>query len=100
MPSSARSTSARSSVEDELEALRRELSQPRATEEAETAKSSSEPPSSEPRDPVETVLTDLRRALGEAADDAEELIAAHPFASVAAAFLLGVLVANGLSRGK
>lgn len=52
------------------------------------------------RPEIEKVLRDLQDRLGEAADEAEDTIAAHPFASVAAAFLLGVLVANLMSRGK
>lgn len=47
---------------------------------------------------VERALHDLQAKLGEVADDAEDMVAAHPYASVAAAFLLGILVANFLSR--
>ena len=46
------------------------------------------------------MLGELQDRLSDAADDAEHIIAANPFASVAAAFLLGVLVANVMSRGK
>lgn len=81
-------------LEEELEALRRELPQIPVMEEADTASAS------DARAGIEKVLQDLQEKLGEAADEAEDMIAAHPFASVAAAFLLGVLVANFMSRGR
>lgn len=52
------------------------------------------------RSEVQRVLGELQEKFAETADDAEELIAAHPFASLAAAFLLGILVANVMSRGR
>ncbi len=86
------------SLEEELETLRRELSQPRVREETDAAAAT--PDVSGARADIEKVLHDLQETLGEAAEDAEETIAAHPFAAVAAAFLLGILVANLMSRGK
>jgi ElaB/YqjD/DUF883 family membrane-anchored ribosome-binding protein len=86
-------------LQEELEALRRELSQTPVLEEAEAA-SAAPNDRQGARAEIEKVLGELQEKLGEAADSAEDTIAAHPFASVAAAFLLGVLVANMLSRGK
>jgi ElaB/YqjD/DUF883 family membrane-anchored ribosome-binding protein len=82
-------------LEEELEALRRELSQIPVMEEADAASAAA----SGARAEIEKVLGELQEKLGETADEAEEMIAANPFASVAAAFLLGVLVANFMSRG-
>jgi ElaB/YqjD/DUF883 family membrane-anchored ribosome-binding protein len=84
------------SLEEELEALRRELSQIPVMEEADAASAAA----SGARAEIEKVLGELQEKLGETADEAEEMIAANPFASVAAAFLLGVLVANFMSRGR
>jgi ElaB/YqjD/DUF883 family membrane-anchored ribosome-binding protein len=89
------------SLQEELEALRRELSQTPIMEEVEAAaaaKASTDAPGADTE--IGKTLRDLQEKLAETADEAEDLIAAHPFASVAAAFLLGVLVANILSRGK
>lgn len=89
-----------SGLQDELEALRREL------QVAPAAESAGEPPpdaasrTGDIRAEVERTLRELQTRLGEAADEAEDAIAANPFASVAAAFLLGVLVANLMSRGR
>ena len=81
-------------LQSELEALRRELPQIPVMEEADAASPS------DTRAEIEKVLHDLKDKLGEAAEEAEDMIAAHPFASVAAAFLLGVLAANLMSRGR
>lgn len=96
----------RGDLQHELEALRRELRQvPRVAEEevasaaAAQAKAAAPPPG-DMRGEIERVLRELQDKLGETADEAEDVIAANPFASVAAAFLLGVLVANVMSRGK
>ncbi|MET0278817.1 MAG: hypothetical protein ABW198_10855 [Pseudorhodoplanes sp.] len=82
-------------LQEELEALRRELLQTPVMEEAAAA-----PDVSGARAEIEKVMRDLQERLGEAADTAEDTIAAHPLASVAAAFLLGILVANFMSRGR
>lgn len=98
--------SGRSDLKRELEALRRELRQvPRVAEEGETASGAAQakatpPPPEDLRGEIERVLRDLQDKLGDASDEAEDIIAANPFASVAAAFLLGVLVANVMSRGR
>lgn len=103
--------SGRSDLQRELEALRRELRQvPRVAEEGETASGAAQaqsfrdeaapPPPEDLRGEIERVLRDLQDKLGDASDEAEDIIAANPFASVAAAFLLGVLVANVMSRGR
>jgi ElaB/YqjD/DUF883 family membrane-anchored ribosome-binding protein len=98
--------SGRSDLQRELEALRRELRQvPRVAEEGEAAsagaaQAKAAPPPEDMRGEIERVLRDLQDKLTETAEDAEDIIAANPFASVAAAFLLGVLVANVMSRGR
>ena len=96
--SSARSSA---SVEQELEALRRELMQTPILEEAEAVAGATKEASSDSagaRADIEKVLRELREKFAEATDDAEELIVAHPFASVAAAFGLGFLLASTLLR--
>ena len=101
MPSSFRSAS----LEDELEALRRELAQippivGKAGEAVAGAAQAAASAAAEAHPEIERVLRELQERLGDATDDAEDIIAAHPFASVAAAFLLGILVANFMSRGR
>ena len=81
-------------LQSELEALRRELRQIPVMEEADAAAPS------DARAEIEKVLHDLKDRLGEATEEAEDIVAAHPLASVAAAFLLGMLVANLMSRGQ
>jgi ElaB/YqjD/DUF883 family membrane-anchored ribosome-binding protein len=100
--SSARSSA---SLEQELEALRRELRQaPHSAEEAGAAAASATASAAEAagdaRSEVERVLGELQARFADATDEAENVITANPFASVAAAFLLGVLVANVMSRGR
>lgn len=86
-------------LHNELEALRRELRQvPVMPDDGEAAASATAPPPGDLRFEVEQVLRELQERLEEAADEAEDMVAAHPFASVAVAFLLGVLVANFMSR--
>jgi ElaB/YqjD/DUF883 family membrane-anchored ribosome-binding protein len=81
-------------LQSELEALRRELRQvPMMGEDGEAA-----PEAGDMRAEIERTLQELQAKLGEVADEAEDMVAAHPYASVAAAFLLGILVANVLSR--
>lgn len=104
--------SGRGDLQRELEALRRELRQvPRVAEEGDAASAAAAqakfsqdtaapPPPENMRGEIERVLRDLQDKLGETAEDAEDIVAAHPFASVAAAFLLGVLVANFMSRAR
>jgi ElaB/YqjD/DUF883 family membrane-anchored ribosome-binding protein len=93
------------SLQEELEALRRELRQVPVMEEDGAAA----PAGGDMRAEIERILRELQdkfgeaerelqAKLGEAADEVEDMVAAHPYASVAAAFLLGVLVANLLSR--
>jgi ElaB/YqjD/DUF883 family membrane-anchored ribosome-binding protein len=101
MPPSFKSAS----LEDELEALRRELRQvPPIVEQAGAAASGAAKAAVDAaggaRSEVERVLGELQARFADATDEAETVIAANPFASVAAAFLLGVLVANVMSRGK
>jgi ElaB/YqjD/DUF883 family membrane-anchored ribosome-binding protein len=98
----------RGDLQRELEALRRELRQvPRVAEEGDVAsgaaaqaRTGAPPPPEDFRSEIERVLRELQDKLGETAEEAEDVIAANPFASVAAAFLLGVLVANVMSRAR
>jgi ElaB/YqjD/DUF883 family membrane-anchored ribosome-binding protein len=95
----------RGDLQRELEALRRELRQvPRVAEEevasGAATQAAAAPPPNDMRGEIERVLRDLQERLGDATDEAEDLVAAHPLASVAAAFLLGVLVANFMSRAR
>ena len=98
----------RGDLQRELEALRRELRQvPRVAEEGDVASGAAAqanadlpPPPEDIRGEIERVLRELQDKLGETAEEAEDVIAANPFASVAAAFLLGVLVANVMSRAR
>ncbi len=98
----------RGDLQRELEALRRELRQvPRVAEEgdvasgaAAAAKADVPPQPEDIRGEIERVLRELQDKLGETAEEAEDVIAANPFASVAAAFLLGVLVATVMSRAR
>jgi ElaB/YqjD/DUF883 family membrane-anchored ribosome-binding protein len=82
------------SLQEELEALRRELRQVPVMEEDGAAPAAG----GDMRAEIERTLRELQDKLSEAADEAEDMVAAHPYASVAAAFLLGILVANLLSR--
>jgi len=88
----------------ELETLRRELGQvPRVVEEEVAAVANdvaAAAQSGDTRSEVERILHELQERLEEAADDAEDIVAAHPFASVAAAFLLGALVAGLIARAR
>jgi ElaB/YqjD/DUF883 family membrane-anchored ribosome-binding protein len=91
---------AKGKLQDELDALRRELQAvPLVGDDTQSAEKAG-PQSADTRTEIERVLGELQDRLGEGADEAEEIIKANPFASVAAAFLLGVLVANLMSRGK
>lgn len=95
----ARSTSS-ARIQEELEALRRELSEAPVVKQVKEAAAEAVDKASAARPEIESVLGELQERLSGATDEAEEMIAAHPFAAVAAAFLLGVLVANFMSRGK
>lgn len=90
-------------LEDELEALRRDLLPPiveKAGEAVAGAAQAAVSAAAEARPEIERVLRQLQDRIGDAADDAEDIVVAHPFASVATAFLLGILVANFMSRGR
>jgi ElaB/YqjD/DUF883 family membrane-anchored ribosome-binding protein len=92
-------------LQEELEALRRELRQVPVIEEDGAAAAAGgdmraeiERTLREFQDKLGEAERELQVKLGEAADEVEDMVAAHPYASVAAAFLLGILVANFLSR--
>ncbi|MBL8907302.1 MAG: hypothetical protein JNM20_11555 [Rhizobiales bacterium] len=80
------------SVKSELGDLQAELHHAAGAEQAAGA---AEPP---PPGESETVLRELESALGKAGEDAEDLVARHPLAAVAAAFLLGILVGRIMGR--
>ena len=67
-----------SSLQEELEALRRELQQTPILEEVETAAADAQNDNSSARAEIEKTLRDLQEKLAETADEAEDLIAAHP----------------------
>lgn len=98
--SSTFSSTSSARLQEELESLRRELAQAPVVAEAKAAAANAVKEASGARSEIEKVLSDLQERMSGAADEAEEMIAAHPLASVAAAFLLGVLVANFMSRAK
>ena len=80
----------------EIAALRAALVPPRAT--VEPAQDATSAGDAEPVGEVARLLGELRRHLAEAAPVAEEEIATHPLAAVAAAFLLGLALGR-ISRG-
>jgi hypothetical protein len=47
---------------------------------------------------IENLVRELRGKLTEAADDAEQLVTAHPFAAVASALLLGIVIGRMMGR--
>jgi ElaB/YqjD/DUF883 family membrane-anchored ribosome-binding protein len=47
---------------------------------------------------IEKLIRELRGKLTEAADDAEYLVTAHPFAAVASALLLGIVIGRMMGR--
>jgi ElaB/YqjD/DUF883 family membrane-anchored ribosome-binding protein len=54
-----------------------------------------EPP---PRHETDRIFAELESGLTKAGEEAEELVAAHPLAAVAAAFLLGLVAGRILGR--
>ncbi len=47
---------------------------------------------------LEAMLTELRDALAEASDETRDAVASHPIATLAAAFLLGIIVGRITGR--
>jgi ElaB/YqjD/DUF883 family membrane-anchored ribosome-binding protein len=93
----------------ELDALRRELQRaPRIAEEPDVAAAGQPVQGAAAGDPADTgayaevtrILEDLQARLSEVADEAEDLVTAHPAASIATAFLLGLAVGSLLMRTK
>lgn len=79
------------SVKSELGDLQAEL---KHAAQAEAAAGAKAPPPGQ----VETLLEELQSSLGKAGEEAEELVARHPLAAVAAAFLLGILAGRMMGR--
>jgi ElaB/YqjD/DUF883 family membrane-anchored ribosome-binding protein len=70
---------------EELSALQQELG-------GRTAASQEDAASQENRTELDRALEELHRALAGAAAEAEEMVAEHPMASLAAAFCVGMIV--------
>ena len=89
----------RGKLHAELDALKREVKRSESSGDSEKIMRS-ESPRSEPSDhpEVERILRELQLRLAEMTNDAEDAIAAHPLASVGAAFLLGVAVGRLTKR--
>lgn len=87
-------------MEQELEALRRDLSSVPVMEDdgsnAAPARDSSA--DKDMRSEIERVVHELQTHLTDAVDDAEQAVSDHPVAAVAAAFLLGIAVGGLLMR--
>jgi len=84
----ARKRSVKSELGDLQAELHRTTEAEKATAEAEAAQPSE----------AETLLHELEACLGKAGDEAEDLVARHPLAAVAAAFLLGILAGRMMGR--
>ena len=90
---------AAASMQDELEALRRELaSVPIMEDDGSAAASSDASGAADTRSEVERVVRELQEQLRDAVDDAGQVVSDHPVASLAAAFLLGVAAGSLLMR--
>lgn len=91
---------AAATLQDELEALRRELLQVPIMEDdgSSTASAKAVPIDHDIRGEIERVVRELQTQLTDAVDDAGHTVSAHPVASVAAAFLLGVVAGSLLMR--
>ena len=55
-------------------------------------------PAEPPRHETDRIFAELESGLAKAGEEAEELVAAHPLAAVAAAFLLGLVAGRILGR--
>lgn len=90
---------AAASMQDELEALRRELSSvPIMEDDGSAAPAPDERAEPDMRGEIERVVRELQSQLEDAVDDAGQLVSDHPVASLAAAFLLGVAAGSLLMR--
>jgi hypothetical protein len=47
---------------------------------------------------IEKLIRELQGKLADAADDAEQLVTTHPFAAVASALLLGIVIGRMMGR--
>jgi hypothetical protein len=47
---------------------------------------------------IEKLIHELQGKLGDAADDAEQLVTTHPLAAVASALLLGIVIGRMMGR--
>jgi ElaB/YqjD/DUF883 family membrane-anchored ribosome-binding protein len=81
----------------ELHALAAELAQPGAGR-ALPADDDHAKPSGEGSADLEKLIGELQGKLSDAANDAEEIITAHPLAAVASALLLGIVIGRLMGR--
>lgn len=93
---------AAASMQDELEALRRELSSVPIMEDdgSEAAPAQDGAAAGDLRSEIDRVVRELQSHLNEAVDDAGQVVSEHPVASLAAAFLLGVAAGSLLMRAR
>ena len=76
------------SVKSELGDLQAELNRTAEAEKAQAAQPGE----------AETLLHELEACLGKAGEEAEDLVARHPFAALGAAFLLGLVAGRVMGR--
>jgi ElaB/YqjD/DUF883 family membrane-anchored ribosome-binding protein len=84
----------RSPLKNELESLRRQITRSAAPDEPAAAEAEPGVESSQ----IERLLSDLKTISVEAEEKAEEIVIPHPFASVVAAFFMGLLAGWTMGR--
>ena len=82
------------SLKAELDLLRTQVERSVSPDKAAAAKAALEAQPAE----IERLLEELRVIAAEAGGNAEKIVAQHPLASVAAAFLLGVVIGRAMGR--
>jgi len=82
----------------ELDELAAELARPVAgrRQEADPPTASGDQPDRAPE--IEKLIHELQSKLTDATDDVEHLVAAHPFAAMASALLLGIIIGRMMGR--
>ena len=79
----------------ELNELATELARPRRHQAVPPTASGGQPDRAHE---IEQLIRELQDNLTDAADDAEQLVTAHPFAAVASALLLGIVIGRMMGR--
>lgn len=82
---------ARDSVQDELKTLRDSLASGNAAPQS-GASSSDRASADTPDSEIDRALNELKQCFADVAEEAEELVGEHPIASLAAAFVLGLVI--------